>query len=368
MRITDVSLQVFAWPNVAASAYHGPASATRESDLALLRIHTDEGPVGEAFLGSSMKPATIDAHMLMRWLKPMLVGKDPLAREFLNVEMAKVSRLAGVRCIGAVDVALWDLAGKVAQLPVHQLIGGFRTSIVAYASSPRLPSIDDYVAQARELKDAGWLAYKIHPPMTPDADIEVCRAVRDAVGPDYRLMLDSTWAYDYLDALRVGRALEELGYYWYEDPLADNDIHNYVTLREKLSIPIMATEYPVGGLRDYAIWVTQRATDYLRGDVPNKGGITTMVKTGHLAEAFGMRYEAHHSGNSLNNVANLHVSVALRNCEMFEVIQPDGAHKYGLVEDLEIDASGLIHAPMNPGLGVDIDYDLIESRTTETLR
>jgi L-alanine-DL-glutamate epimerase-like enolase superfamily enzyme len=180
--------------------------------------------------------------------------------------------------------------------------------------------------------------------------------------------MDSTWAYDYVDALRVGRALERLDYYWYEDPLADNDIHNYVLLRQKLDIPIMATEYPVGGLQDYPIWLTERATDYLRGDVPNKGGITTMLKAAHLAEAFGMRYEIHHSGNSLNNVANLHVSVALRNCEMFEVIQPDGAHKYGLVDDLEIDGDGLVHAPTGPGLGATIDDDLVNAMTTEVLR
>jgi L-alanine-DL-glutamate epimerase-like enolase superfamily enzyme len=203
--------------------------------------------------------------------------------------------------------------------------------------------------------------------MSWESDIKACAAVREAVGESYRLMLDSTWAYDYVDALRVGKAIEELGYYWFEDPLSDNDIYSYVKLRQKLDIPIMATEYPVGSLRDYSAWITERATDYLRGDIPNKGGITTMMKTAHLAETFGMRYEIHHSGNSLNNVANLHVSLALRNCEMFEVLLPDGAHKYGLVEDLEIDPQGLLHAPKGDGLGVKIDYELIESTKKEVL-
>jgi L-alanine-DL-glutamate epimerase-like enolase superfamily enzyme len=92
-----------------------------------------------------------------------------------------------------------------------------------------------------------------------------------------------------------------------------------------------------------------------------------MMKTAHLAEAFGMRYEIHHSGNSLNNLANLHVSVALRNCEMFEVLQPDGSHKYGLLKELEIDKDGLIHAPEGPGLGAQIDYELIKSKTIQVL-
>ena len=179
------------------------------------------------------------------------------------------------------------------------------------------------------------------------------------MGDDYRLMLDSTWSYDYTDALRVGRAIEEMGYYWFEDPLADEDIYNYVKLRQKLDIPIMATEFPAGGLDTYPIWLTEKATDYLRGDIPNKGGLTTMLKTAHLAEAFGLNYEVHHSGNSLNNLANLHLCMALRNTTMWEVLLPDGAHKYGMVKELEIDKDGLMHAPTEPGLGGEIDFELI---------
>ena len=172
-------------------------------------------------------------------------------------------------------------------------------------------------------KDGGWAAYKIHPPTRWQEDIKVCEAVRKAVG-DYTIMLDSTWSYDYPAAVRVGRAVEELGFYWYEDPLADQDIYNYVKLKQQLSIPIMATEYPITGLDSYQPWIMLQATDYLRGDVAVKGGITTLVKTAHLAEAFRMNYEVHHGGNSLNNVANLHVIAAIRNTEFFEVLLPDG--------------------------------------------
>lgn len=368
MKIVDLDITIFAWPNLEDTAYHGPATQGRETDLGLVRIVSDQGLIGEAFLGSHMKPASLDAANIVRWLKPILLGENPLDRERLNAKMHQVVRLVGMRVIGALDVALWDLGAKAAKMPLYKFLGGFKDSIPAYCSSPRLKSTKDYVDQALELKGAGWTAYKIHPPMSPDRDIEVCGAVREAVGSGFRLMLDSTWAYEYVDALRVGRAIQELDYYWYEDPLADNDIYNYVKLRQKLEIPLMATEYPVGSLRDYAVWITERATDYLRGDVPNKGGITTMMKTAHLAEAFGMRYEIHHSGNSLNNLANLHVSLALRNCEMFEVLLPDGAHKYGLIEELEIDSKGLLHAPEGDGLGALIDYGMIDARTKEVLR
>jgi L-alanine-DL-glutamate epimerase-like enolase superfamily enzyme len=367
LKIVDVKVTLFAWENLEDSAYHGPAIQGKETNLGLVEVITDDGFVGEAFLGSHMKPASIDADNLLRWIKPILLEKDPRNREAINVLLHQVARLTGLRCIGAVDVALWDLGAKIANMPLHQFLGGYRSSIRAYASSQRLPSEAAYIEQALQLKEKGWTAYKIHPPMDPTKDIQVCGAVRAALGDDYRLMLDSTWAYDFIDGMRVGRAIEEMDYYWFEDPLADNDIHNYVTMREKLKIPIMATEYPVGSLRDYPIWITQRATDFLRGDIPNKGGITTMMKTAHLAEAFGMRYEIHHSGNSLNNLANLHVSVALRNCEMFEVLQPDGSHKFGLLKELEIDKNGLIHAPEGSGLGAQIDYELIKSKTIQVL-
>ena len=139
-------------------------------------------------------------------------------------------------------------------------------------------------------------------------------------------------------------------------------------LKQQLHIPILATEYSPGGFTAFAPWILARATDFLRGDVAVKGGITSLVKTAHLAEAFHMNFEVHHGGNSLNNVANLHVIMAIRNCEFFEVLLPSAAQKYGLVEDIEVDGRGLVHAPTAPGLGAKIDFDLIERRKTAVLR
>jgi L-alanine-DL-glutamate epimerase-like enolase superfamily enzyme len=367
MKIDDVSLTIFTWDGIPATRYHLGALASATSSLGVLRIHTDEGLEGHAFLGAATNPAAMDGPQLIRSLKPMLMGQNPLERERIHGAMRLVSRIVSYRTIGAVDTALWDLCGKIAKLPVHALMGTCRTSILAYASSQVLPDIAAYVDQAQTFKANGWRAYKIHPPRDPDQDIKVCQAVRKAVGDDFRLMLDSTWSYGYTDALRVGRAIEEMGYYWYEDPMSDEDIYNYVKLREKLDIPIMATEFPAGGLETYPIWLTERATDYLRGDIPNKGGLTTMLKTAHLAEAFNIKYEVHHSGNSLNNLANLHLCMAIRNTTMFEVLLPDGAHKYGMAKELEIDREGMLHAPTGPGLAAEIDFDLIKRKTEAVL-
>jgi L-alanine-DL-glutamate epimerase-like enolase superfamily enzyme len=369
MKITDLTVTLFQWDEIPATRYAAhTGNFAGTSTLGLLTLHTDQGVEGHAFLGSAYNPASLDAPMLIHVLKPIVMGQDPLARERLYQAMWKRARAVTVRAIGAIDIALWDIAGKVANLPIHQLLGSYRDTVPAYASSQVLPAPAAFAEQALDFKSRGWTAYKIHPPTQWRDDIKVCDAVRRAVGDDYTVMLDSTWSYEYAEALRVGRAIEEMGYYWYEDPLADADIYNYVKLKQKLHIPIMATEYPIAGLDSYQPWITERATDFLRGDVAVKGGITTLVKTAHLAEAFHMKYEVHHGGNSLNNIANLHVIMAIRNCEFFEVLLPDAAQKYGLATDITVDDKGLVHAPTGPGLGAAIDFELIKRKTVGVLR
>lgn len=370
MKITDVTVTLFAWDGIPATQYgRHTGRFVGQSDLGLVTISTDQGIEGHSFLGSASRPASNDAQLIPRILKPMLVGEDPLDRERHFQRMWGRTRMNNqLRVLGAIDVALWDLAGKAANMPVHKLMGSYRTSAPAYASSAVLASPEAYAEEAQSFKDRGWDAYKIHPPTQWELDIEVCEAVRRAVGDRYRLMLDSTWSYDYVAALRVGQAIERLGFYWYEDPLVEDDMAGYVKLKQQLGIPILATEYAPGGHTAYAPWLIAQATDYLRGDVAVKGGLTACLKTAHLAECFHMNYEVHHGGNSLNNVANLHLIMAIRNCEFFEVLLPDGAQKYGLVTDIEVDGKGLVHAPMKPGLGAEIDFDLIRRKQTAVLR
>jgi L-alanine-DL-glutamate epimerase-like enolase superfamily enzyme len=366
MKITDLKITLFAWDDLPARQFgrHTGRMAGGRSELGLVAIDTDEGITGHAFLGSSSRGANFDAASLVKYLKPLVIGQNPLDRERLYQAMCARGRNTTPRCIGAVDIALWDIAGKVAGLPIHRLLGSFRDSVAAYASSEVLPSKEAYAEEAVRIKAQGFHAYKIHPPAVWQEDIEICRAVRKAVGDGYRVMLDSTWSYQYPEALRVGFALEELDYYWYEDPLDADDITNYVKLRQKLKIPILATEHAPGGFQAYATWVTMQATDFLRGDVAVKGGITAILKIAHLAEAFHMNMEVHHGGNSLNNVANLHVILAIANTEYFEVLLPDATQKYGLVDDLSVDRQGMVRVPEGPGLGAKIDFELIKRKTT----
>jgi L-alanine-DL-glutamate epimerase-like enolase superfamily enzyme len=374
VRITDVSVVLHDRRTDVLKVF-----AVRDGRLPMgvLRIETDEGIEGNSFLSSPGPGAAAVAEQIVRFLKPLLIGEDPLDIGVHWARMHRVARNVDPSAIGVVDVALWDIAGKVAGLPVHRLLGTCRHRVAAYFSSGHHDSPEDYAEEALHWRDAGWQGYKLHPPSASwddgprgpiAADIEACTAVRAAVGDELTLMLDATWGYTYPEALRVGLALEELGYDWYEDPLPADDLYGYAKLKRHLRIPILATELTPGGLYALPAWIEARATDALRGDVVIKGGITGMMKIAHLAEAYRLSCEVHTAYNALNNVATLHVLMAIPNTTWFEVLafNPAGRYglehlNYGLARPIEVDGQGYVHAPDEPGLGFGVDWELIRS-------
>jgi len=369
MTIRDVTLTIFEWKDLPAVTYTRQGTKPgATSRIGLVTVATQSGIEGHAFLGSSFRPVDIDARAFIDVVKPVLMGQDAGQRTALNAALQSKSRAVMMRPIGAADVALWDIAGKAAGMPIHRLIGTARTRVGAYASSSTLGSVEAYVEQALEVKAAGYLGYKMHPPHERALHIPMLEKIRAAVGDEYPLMYDPSMIYDYGDAVRIGRALERLGYLWFEDPLAIDDVYNYAKLCADLDVPVMSTEYSSGGFSGYAPWVLMRATDALRGDVAIKGGITSCLKAAHMAEAFNMKFELHHGGNSLNNFANLHLAAAVANCGWFEVLLPHAAQKYGLVRDIDVEADGHIPAPTGPGLGAEIDFDLIRANTVEVMK
>ncbi len=351
--------------------------------MSVLCIHTDEGIEGNTFISP---PGPDVTEQIIKQVKPVLIGRDPLDIGAIWHDLWAKRRGMHSTVQGYVDVALWDIAGKASGLPIHRLLGTVRHELPAYISSWIHGDNATYAEEAAAYKAQGFTAYKLHPPtqrrmlrgergVTTADDIVACELVRGAVGPDYRLMLDSAWAYSYPEALTVGQAIEDLGYYWYEDPLQADDIYGYRRLKQQLSIPIMATEMTEGGLGALAPWLVQEATDFLRGDVVIKGGITGMMKIAHLAEAFNMNCEVHDAYNALNNAATLHVVMAMRNSEYYEVIvihppgEYDTAHfSYGLTNPIAVDAAGNVSAPTKPGLGYDIDWDLINATRVAEVR
>ncbi len=364
MKITNVKVEMFNWRSEPWKTGVGTTfGETRQ--LGIVTVETDEGVRGNAFLGSSRMGANHFAPGLIEFIKPIVMGRNPQDIGAIWWDMWKMNRSVSTYVIGAIDICLWDINGKIAGQPIHRLLGTCKDSVPVYSSTAYHETKEEYAEEAIRFKEMGWTAHKIHPHGNPKYDIEICRAVREAVGDDMKLMLDSMWAYQYEGAMRVGRAIEELNYYWYEDPLVEEDIYNYVKLHQKLDIPIMSTEYAPGRYYGMTSWITQYATDILRGDVAVTGGITPMVRLCHLAEGFNMKCEIHHGGNSLNNVANLHITMAVPNCEFFEFFPCTGDNMYGLVNDIDM-TGGMVHAPTEPGLGYEIDWELVKREYTGT--
>ena len=203
--------------------------ANGELPMGVLTVRTDEGIEGNSFLSFPGPGPEAVARQITTYLKPLLVGQNPLDIGALNERMARRERFVDPSAIGTVDVALWDIAGKVAGLPVHRLLGTHRHKVPVYFSSGIHATPEEYADEALYWRERGWRGYKLHPPTAPwnpsretagvRSDIAACRAVREAVGDAMALMLDASWAYRYADALVVGRAIEELDYIWYEDPL-----------------------------------------------------------------------------------------------------------------------------------------------------
>ena len=366
MKITNVKVDMFNWKTEAWKTGVGTTFGdTRQ--LGIVTVETDEGVSGNAFLGSSRMGADHFVKGMMEFIKPIVMGRNPQDIGAIWWEMWKMNRSVSTYIIGAIDICLWDINGKIAGQPIHRLLGTCKESVPVYGSTAYHETTEEYAEEAIRFKEMGWQAHKIHPHGDPQMDIKISQAVREAVGPDMKLMLDSMWAYKYADALRVGRAIEELDFYWYEDPLVEEDIYNYVKLNQKLDVPIMSTEYAPGHFYGMTPWITQYATAILRSDVAVTGGITPLVRLCHMAEGFNMMCEIHHGGNSLNNVANLHVTMAVPNCEFYEFFPCTGANVYGLVTDIEFDENGMVHAPTEPGLGYEIDWDLVKREHTATV-
>lgn len=353
------------------------AGFPRVVEEAVLTVETDEGIRGYNFLSPPQPDVT---KQLISIVKPRLLGRNPLDIGAIWAELGARRDLDPV-VQGYVDVALWDIAGKAAGLPVHRLLGTVRTEIPAYASSWVHGSLGEYVDEVAAYRDQGFDGYKIHPPSmgTPsrqgavtgqrvNTDAAVYSAVRNAVGPDYVLFADPFFGYSYPQALRIGRLLQDLNYEWFEDPLPADDLYGYARLRQQLSIPLMATELVTGGLTGITPWAAEGVTDYLRGDVVLKGGITGLIKIAHLAEAFHLNCELHDGYNALNNLAVLHVALAIPNCDWYEVLVPHNPGDYnldalswGLVEPITIDSDGMARPPDRPGLGIDVDWDVVQA-------
>jgi L-alanine-DL-glutamate epimerase-like enolase superfamily enzyme len=356
---------------------HAHPASPRQGQTALLTIEADEAQ------GLALAPVeAVRPYVMDRWVRPRLLGEDPLRIAMLWHRLYRLQRGSGgmlaERTLSAVEAALWDLVGKVAGQPVWKLLGGDRDRVPAYASTMcgddlpgGLGSPEDYGAFARTLVARGYKAIKLHswmPPVVavpdPRRDLAACAAVREAAGPDIALMLDSYHWYARDQALWLGRGLEELGFAWFEEPMDEYSISSYAWLADQLDIPIIGPETAFGKHRTRAEWIRAGACDILRTGVHDVGGILPAIKVAHLAEAFGMNAEVHGGG-----AENLAVLGAIRNSTWYErgLLHPfldhDRPPDYLRRPIDPMDGQGMVDLPQAPGLGLDLDLDYVRAHT-----
>ncbi|WNV89062.1 enolase C-terminal domain-like protein [Umezawaea sp. Da 62-37] len=380
--ITSVGVRVFtstAHTSVDVAGHRHP-SEPHEVREALLEITDDEGVTGRCSIApDQLRPSVLDKHV-----RPVLLGQDPWDRERLWREMAHGQRGSHGgftdRALGYVDQVLWDLVGLKVGQPLWKVLGGSRDRVPAYGSTMcgdqtpgGLSSPEDYGTFAKQLVALGYRAIKLHTwmPPVPGApsvrmDVEACTAVREAVGPDVELMLDANHWYRRTEALALGKAVEKLGFSWYEEPMEEASTSSYRWLSDQLAIPVIGPEVAWGKHMTRAEWVTSGACDILRAGVNGCGGITPVLKVLHLAESFGMDCEVH--GNGSASLAVLGASEASRWYERgllhphvdFDRVPP---HLNSIVDALDPD--GGVTLPTLHGLGDDWNLDHVAEHTVE---
>lgn len=337
-------------------------SAKMDWDVLVLKLTADTGIEGIATCLAARSGQVTESY-IMDNIAPVVLNQDPHNREKIWHELWNIDRhltFFPVYLPGPIDVALWDMCAKQAHLPLYKYIGAYRNKLPVYASGNFLVSTEDYIREALHYKQRGIKGYKAHPCGPYKKDMEIHKALREAVGDDMVLMSDPVAEYTLDQAIMVGRQLERLGYQWFEEPFRDFELYKYTELCRCLDIPVAASETTRGCHWGVAQMIAQRAADIVRADVSWKHGITGTLKIAHMAEAFGLNCEIHTTTMNYMDVANVHVSCAIRNCEYFEYFVPEENYRLPMKGLLPIDADGYITVPENDGIGVELDWELIQ--------
>ncbi|MBM3279183.1 MAG: mandelate racemase [Candidatus Handelsmanbacteria bacterium] len=336
-----------------------------------LRIHSDDGATGEYVTHWVGTPSTL-AQATM--LAPLLIGRDPDHREQIYDDLKREIRAYDHMGHGPIDIALWDLAGKRHGMSVTALLGGYRRRLPTYASTYHgqtakggLDTPEAFADFALACRDAGFAGFKIHGWNDGNIEREVKNVlgVRKKVGDAWKLMVDPacqlrTWT----DALILGRACDEAGYFWYEDPYRDAAVSAYghQRLREKLATPLLVSEH-VRGLEQKASFLLQGGCDMIHADPEYDLGITGVMKIAHFCEGVGLDLQLHACGPAhracMSAIRNTHLyEMALMGPGMANIVPPVYTCGYSdQPQDLEKD--GCVPVPQGPGLGVSYDWEFI---------
>lgn len=339
----------------------------------LVKITVDDGSYG---WGEGYGPAYLIREGI-KFFEPFIINKDPLQHENLwqamyvhSLDFAR--RGIMLSALSAIDIALWDLKGKILKQPVSILLGGQKNeNIRVYATGMYFPtgvSVVEYLTkEALKYKEQGFDAMKMKVGLGLKEDIENIQAVRGAIGPDIELMIDANHAFSIREALQLSHAVEKYNIGWFEEPISPEDYNGYKQLRMKTDIPIAAgeCEYLRFGFLDI---FQHKCVDIAQPDICAAGGITEVKKIASMAEAFGIELIPHVWGTGIALSATLHF---LSNLDIFpgrlkpgqplmELDRTENPLRDELVYPCFVPENGRISVPCDPGLGVDVDTNLLK--------
>ncbi|MET8361848.1 mandelate racemase/muconate lactonizing enzyme family protein [Micromonospora sp. NPDC005171] len=334
----------------------------------VVRLTADDGTTG---WGEALAPVApeVPGEIVRRLLAPVLLGADPRRVRPLRHQLGELMRERGhlgghqADAIAAVDIALWDLAGKLADRPVVELLGGaFHDAVPTYVSGLPGRADADRVAQARDWAARGARQFKVGLGYGVDADLATVTALRE-VHPDLRIAVDVHGVYGLADAVRLGRGLVERDAWFLEMPLAFEDVAGHADLAARLDLPVALGE----SLRhrwEFQPFVAARAASLLQPDI-GRTGITEGLAIAQYAETYHLGIAPHHSaGLGLALAAGLHVAAACANLVAFE-FHPILFDRVNDILTVPIEPTATtIPLPAGPGLGVSVDVEAVARYST----
>jgi L-alanine-DL-glutamate epimerase-like enolase superfamily enzyme len=377
MKITDIEAIVLANPDV------DPLACDSAQDAVVVQVHTDEGVTGVSEVDATplVVKAFLEApssHSFSLGMRDLLLGEDPLDvrrlwHKLYDNTMMAARRGMGIHVIGALDVALWDLKGKVEGKPIWKLLGGAaRPHVVPYASilpsgPPGPDALSDTTKRMTQVREEGFHAAKIEPVVEitrHDQDvIDMSRLSREALGSDVTLMIDVGYRWqDAKSALYVFRELEELDPYFIETPIFLDRLEAHAELAAATPIRIAVGELNATRF-EFVDLIERGAVDVVQPDVPRCGGLTEALRIAEYAADRGRLVVPHAWNTGITAATAIHLSAVSANCPYVEYLPPS-MFEAGLRKDLLASepklVDGIIPLPETPGLGVELDPDAVE--------
>jgi L-alanine-DL-glutamate epimerase-like enolase superfamily enzyme len=354
VKITAIKTEEFRWPR------HKPIRnglhVYTHSGLSISKIETDEGVTGIGLSsGGSIVRATVEH------LAPQLVGEDPINVERLWHKMW-VPKLIGrrgmtTRAISAIDIGLWDIRAKVAGMPLYKMLGGFRDSVPTYVAGGYYEEGKGLKELAQEMVsnvEMGAKAIKMKIGGAPiNEDVERVKAVRAAIGPDVKLLVDANCAYRYYEAIRIAKKIEDYDIYWFEEPVAADDYEGHRKLAEATYIPIATgeNEYTRYGFREL---INHNSAAIFNADAKILGGVTEFMKVAAMAQAQDLDIAPHGSQD-----IHVHLVAAISNGLILEFYRDTVDPMWGKIyhHTLRLNDDGTVSPPNVPGIGADPNYE-----------